>query len=322
MMVNERRRRGGRKKSIPARAAALLLPAAFCAAFFCDPERYAAKCFEGIALWAQCVLPALFPFMTACALLCGGLAGVTPAPIKKLCSALKLPPCAATCFALGAASGYPAGSRTVRQFFDDGLTDVAGARKLALLCTACGPVFAVATAGSMLGGAGAGVKLYAAHLAAVTLTALTYSLCTKPCGGGLPLPAVRKNVLEDSFYGTVKAALTAGAFIAFFYTAAAMAEDFYILYPLSRLLSLPLGSDAADALAHGLVEMTGGIAALARCGGKLALPLAGFTLTFGGACVLLQQLSFLSATGVKPAFFISFKFVQGLACFAILLISG
>lgn len=321
--IYKSRASAGDKKFSPGRAAAAILLALFCAAFFYDPERYAARCFEGIALWAQCVLPSLFPLMVVCALMTsGGLAGRAPKFLERACMAVKLPPCAAACFMLGTASGYPAGSRTVRQFADAHLVDDHGARKLALLCTACGPVFVIATAGNMFAGNASGIKLYIAHIVAVATTALAYSLCTKPCSGRLPELKGAENVLEAGFYGAVQSALTAGAFIAFFHTAAAMADDFYILFPIRALLSLPFGGETAAAFSRGLVEMTGGIAALAGCGGKFALPLAGFTLTFGGACVLAQQLSFLSGAGVRPAFFISFKFLQAALCFAILLLFG
>lgn len=209
----------------------------------------------------------------------------------------------------------------MREFYAAGLTDARGARKLAVLCTACGPIFAIATAGGMFGG-DAGIKLYAAHITSVLVTAVIFSLCTGKCSGGLPQLKRQENVLEASFYQGVKSALMAGAFIAFSYTMAAMAEDFYVLLPLNKFLSLFLSADVAAAFSRGLVEMTGGIASLAACGGKLPLALAGFSLTFGGACVLAQQLAYLTYANVRPAFFITAKFVQGLACFGLLLLIG
>ena len=63
---------GGRKGSAKRNIKSAFLLAAlvlFSAALIANPEKYIAKCAEGIALWAQCVLPALFPFMVVCALL-------------------------------------------------------------------------------------------------------------------------------------------------------------------------------------------------------------------------------------------------------------
>ncbi len=296
--------------------------AVFSAAIIAKPEVYIKHCAEGIALWAQCVLPSLFPFMVVCALLVNtGLTAKISSPLARACAAVKLPPCAAACFLMGASSGYPAGSRTVYMLYSSNLTDSAGAKKLALLCTTSGPLFMIGTVGANMFGSGAeGARLFAAHIIAVAATAVIISLTGRKSEGKLPQIKESKNVLEESFYGAVSAALTAGAFIAFFYTAAKVAQDLYILYPIEKLLSFAFGEEAAKAAASGLIEMTGGCAMLAASGSEFSLPLAGFTITFGGACVLLQQLAYLTKAGVKPANFILVKFIQGLLCFLLLLI--
>lgn len=294
----------------------------FSAALIARPERYIAKCLEGIMLWAQCVLPSLFPFMVVCAIMVNtGLAEKLSAPLKKVCGVFKLPQSAAICFLMSISSGYPAGSRTVSQFYASGACTKEGCAKLAYLCSTTGLLFAIGTVGAgMFGDGCAGAKLFVAHIFAVAVVSLIISLAGKRCGGAPPLASGRGDVLYESFYGSVSAALTAGAFIAFFYTAAAMAEDFYILYPTEKVLTIFMDENAAKATAAGLIEMTGGCAQLAASGSPLALPLAGFTVTFGGACVILQQLSFLTKTGVKPARFILVKFIQAVLCFFILLI--
>lgn len=296
--------------------------AAFTAAFLSDPERYTERCAEGIILWATAVLPSLFPFMVVCGILTGtGLAAKISSPLKRVARAVKLPPCAAVCFVMGATAGYPSGSRTVYEFRAAGYVNAEGAKKLACLCTACGPLFAISTVGAgMYGDAATGFKLYGAHIAAVAILALIFSLCGKGTDGYAPKVSLRGDGVYQSFYGAVRAALTAGAYIAFFYTAALMADDFYILYPLERLLRLVADGQTAEAFCRGLVEMTGGCAALARVGGTLALPMTGFLITFGGGCVICQQAGYLAKAGVKVAAFAAQKFAQGLLCFLILLI--
>ena len=293
------------------------------AALLYRPERYTAACAEGIALWAQCVLPSLFPFMIVCSVLVAtGAADGLSRPLERACGAIKLPPCAAICLILGATSGYPAGARTIAELYGQGATDTCGAKKLACICTACGPVFTIATVGAgMFGSAALGAKIFAAHLAAVVLSGVALSLAGKRCR-----PARRTikqntggNMLESCFWGAVKSSLSAGAFIAFFYTLAHIAADFYILYPAERLFALIFDEGTAKALACGLIEMTGGCAKLSAAESPLAPALAGFTLTFGGACVLCQQLSYLSRAGIRPCSFITIKFFQGALCFVLLL---
>lgn len=299
-----------------------ILLAAFTAAFLSAPERYTARCAEGIVLWATAVLPSLFPFMVVCGILTGtGLAAKISSPLKRAASAVKLPPCAAVCFVMGATAGYPSGSRTVYEFRAAGYASADGAKKLACLCTACGPLFAISTVGAgMYGDAAAGFKLYGAHIAAVAVLAIIFSLCGKRVDGYAPRVTLKSDAVYESFYGAVRAALTAGAYIAFFYTAALMAEDFYLLYPVEKLICLFTDEATAAAFCSGLVEMTGGCAALAKHRTGLSLPMTGFLMTFGGGCVLCQQYGYLARAGVKVTTFAAQKFAQGLLCFLILLI--
>lgn len=319
------KRRFSSKKILHNAAYALLTVVliAFTVALIARPERYIARCAEGIALWAQCVLPSLFPFMVVCAILINsGIAARAGAPFKRVCGVLKLPPCAGVCFIMGATSGYPAGSRAISQFYSAGALDKRGSFKLACLCTACSPIFLIGTVGeAMFSSPQAGSLLLIAHLISVAIPAMIISLAMPRCGGMLLPPQQNKNALQESFYGALTAALTAGAFIAFFYTAAQMAQDYYILYPVEKLLGLIFGEEQAAAAASGLIEMTGGCAALAKSGGEFPLPLAGFCVTFGGACVLAQQLAYLKACGVHALPFIAVKFLQGIICFFILLIA-
>ena len=316
--MNRQFRRAGR--AIKYILLALIL-AAFSAALIIRPERYIQQCFEGIALWAQCVLPSLFPFMVVCAILTNtGIAARASAPLSRAAGVLRLPPAAAACFVMSISSGYPAGSRTVSEFYSAGYVNAEGCKKLACLCSTSGPLFVIGTVGvKMFSSASAGFALFFAHAGAVLLCSLIFSLAGRPCGGGVPLARLRGDVLQESFYGAVSAALTAGAFIAFFYTAALMAQDFRLLYPVEKLICLFADEAVAKAVCAGLVEMTGGIALLAKSGSALAVPFAGFLITFGGACVLLQQLSYLTKAGIKPSVFIIHKFVQGAVCFLLLL---
>ena len=155
--------------------------AALSAALIANPEKYVPVCFEGIALWAQCVLPALFPFMVVCAILTNsGLADKISKPLARVCGALKLPPSAAIGFLMSITSGYPAGSRTVSRFYTSGLCDKEACEKLAFLCSTSGPVFLIGTVGAgMFGDGGIGAKIFAMHAISVVLVAVAISLFSK-----------------------------------------------------------------------------------------------------------------------------------------------
>ena len=287
------------------------------------PQRYLTVCLDGLCLWAECVLPSLFPFMVICLLLIKmGAPEVMSSPLKGLSRKLRLPECTAPLFLMSAVSGYPAGSRTVCEYYQSGKINAAQAKKLAPLCSACGPLFALGTVGGKaFGGGGAGVKLYLSCLLSVVVTSLIYcALCRDGEGRTeIKLPAEREqNALYSAFYGAVTASLVAGGFIAFFYTLSQIAADFHLLLPLQSVLTPMLGEELSKGVCLGVIEATGGSFALARAGGFFALPLAGFLITFGGASILLQQYCYLQICKVKAGFFVLFKLIQAVVCFALL----
>ncbi|MDE7300969.1 MAG: hypothetical protein K2N47_02240, partial [Clostridia bacterium] len=115
------------------------------------PERYVAVCFEGICLWAECVLPSLFPFMVITLLLSKlGAVQLAAKPFKKPAKIFKLPATAAPLFLMSLCSGYPAGSRILSEYYENGCLSKADCKKLAPLCSDCGPLFALGTVGVKL----------------------------------------------------------------------------------------------------------------------------------------------------------------------------
>ena len=200
-------------------AAAFTL-AAFAAILIAFPNRYLSVCFDGLCLWAECVLPSLFPFMVITLLLIKmGAAQAAAKPFTKLLNVFKLPAAAAPLFVMSVFSGYPAGSRILNEYCDLGLIDQKQAKKLAPLCSTCGPLFALGTVGvKAFGGNGAGVKLFCACIISVTLSSLIYSLFTKRAATGVKLKSAVKqtDALYSAFYGAVNASLVAGGFICFF----------------------------------------------------------------------------------------------------------
>lgn len=297
---------------------------AFAVMLACSPERYVPACFEGLALWAKCVAPALFPFMVITLLLIKtGGADMAARPLKRACSFLGLPPDGAVIFIMSVFSGYPAGSRIVYEYCEDGRISAGDAQKLAPICSTSGPLFLLGSVGqSMLGNKAQGAIIFAAHIISVLTIGLIICLCgrkkvrrEKPS----PLPsAAGGNILYNAFYSAVMSVLVAGGFICFFYTLSCAARDAGLLLFLEAPLTHLLG-EGADTFCYGLIEATGGCAGLAAHGGAFALPLMGFLITFGGCSIIAQQLCYLLKCGVKPLKFIGAKAAQGALCFVLLL---
>lgn len=286
------------------------------------PERYITCCFQGFAMWAECVLPSLFPFMVITLIFIKtGIAEKAALPLKRVTGAFKLPPAAAICFVISICSGYPAGAKAVAEFYESGCISASDCKKLAPLCSTSGPLFIIGSIGiKMLGDKGAGWKILIAHTVAVLGVGFLLSLTSKK---GQPSQyrraKVDENVLYNAFYGAIISVAVAGGFIAFFCVAAQIFTDFNVLLPLEKFLCLFTDSATTAAVCRGLIEATSGCRALAGTDGRLIIPFAGFLITFGGISILLQQLSYLLKAKVNPLYFIAVKAAQGILCFLILL---
>lgn len=287
------------------------------------PERYVPVCFDGLALWAKCVVPALFPFMVITLLFIKtGGAEVAARPFKRVCSFFGLPKEAAVIFIMSVFSGYPAGSRILCEYYEKRVITAETARKLAPLCSTSGPLFLLGSVGlNMFGDKAAGALVLAAHITSVFAVGLALCFAGRkkaPASAPPALDRAGENVLYDVFYSAVVSVAVAGGFICFFFTLSRAAENLNLLYPLELALNGALGAEAKP-FCYGLIEATGGCASLAAAGGRYALPLAGFLITFGGVSIIAQQLCYLMKCGVRPVKFISAKCAQGALCFALLL---
>ena len=287
------------------------------------PERYISCCLQGFIMWAECVLPSLFPFMVITLIMIkSGFAERVSLPLKKITGIFNLPPAAAVCLIISICSGYPAGAKCLLEFYENGSLTKGDMKKLSVLCSTSGPLFIIGSVGvRMLENKSAGWKILLAHFLSVIAVSLLISLLSKKeKREEIRRAPVSKNLLYDSFYGAVISVAVAGGFIAFFSVTARILSDFNFLIVFEKIIALFTDGQSARAASLGLIEATIGCKELSAADGKLTLPLSGFLITFGGASILLQQLAYLCKAGVKPLYFISIKFVQGIACFLILLL--
>ena len=326
--LSDRTRRFRRLYAVACAAALLLL-------LVLRPQRYAAACAEGIALWAKVVLPALFPFLVLTAWIArSGMADGLGRKLSPLLRRCGLPAASAGAFLLSIVSGYPVGSRVVADLQRRGEIGRADAEKLSILCSTSGPMFILGSVGSaMFGGGKAGAVLLSAHLFGVLAVALPVLLFRNRSAAAEPSPspaaqrsaarAIRapqarapSDTLGETVREAVLSVLCVGGFIALANVALCAAEDLLLLAPpraLAELCLCPFGAQAcAEGIVYGLIEATRGCAALAAAGAT-GLPFAAFAITFGGASILAQQLAFLRPVGVRAGRFIAVKAAQGCA---------
>lgn len=292
------------------------------------PQRYAAACAAGVALWAKTVLPTLFPFFVLTALLTKlGAAERLGARLAPLTGKCGLPGCAAYVFLLSILSGYPVGSRAIADLSRAGALTPQEATRTSALCSTSGPMFLLGSVGGvMFRDPLAGAILLASHLLAVLLVCLVCVPFLRTPTSSQSIPVARPdtdNALYLSVHGSVLSILCVGGFIAVFCVLLQAFDDLHLLRPLQTAITYiltPLGAEtAAEPFTFGLFEATRGCMGLAQSQTLLALPLCAFIVTFGGACILAQQLGYLKQAGVRSMPFIAIKTVQAFAAFWICL---
>ena len=286
------------------------------------PQRYAECCLRGFLTWATCVLPSLFPFMIITLLFIKlGFSQKIAKPFARLAKLVNLSPVALSCAVMSIATGYPAGSKMIKEYYDGKAITESDAQKMSVLCATAGPTFVIGGVGAnVFGDASVGLKIYLIHALSSVIIALIFSVKSKDSAKNrLFLPERSQNALYDAFYGAVISVAVAGGFIAFFSCVAQIAQDFNLLFPVEFLLCPLLDSDGARAFAMGLVELTGGCKALASANTTLAVPLCTFLISMGGSSVVAQQVCYLRPCKVKIKSFLYVKFLQSAVAFLIAL---
>jgi sporulation integral membrane protein YlbJ len=293
-----------------------------CFALVIYPERYVSACLTGFVMWAECVLPSLFPFTIVTLLFVKtGFIDRASLPLRRVSGIFNLPPSAGLCFLVSILSGYPTGARLLLEMYEGGTLTRGDVQKLAPLCSTSGPLFILGTVGyKMLNSKSYGFALLLCHTLSVISISLIFALLSKREKYTTPKKVMPdSNILYNTFYSGVISVAVAGGFIAFFSMLGQILSDFNIFYPLEKLLYLFLGDNALPFL-NGLIEVTSGSMMLSKTGSPIALPLIGFLVTFGGACILCQQLAYLKKAKISTIKFLSVKFLQATVCLILLLL--
>ena len=274
--------------------------------FLLFPARYAKSVRDGISLWAVSVLPATLPFLFLTTLL-------TELDLFKKVTKLFAPPArglfrisgeGAMAGLLSMTSGYPVGAKTVSELALRGRISEEEKFRVVCLSTTSGPAFLVGVVGSgMFLSPAVGWILYLSHLLGVGLVCFLLRFTAKPVAVRPYLQEASPPVtLGEALSGSVLSVLTVGGAIAIFYAFGQMIADMGAFFSLPPLI---------EAVVRGLLEMTTGCALLAKMPSAFSIALCAFLVTFGGLCVLVQQLTFLSRIHIPALPFLLIKALQG-----------
>lgn len=288
------------------------LPALLALALFLyAPARYAACVREGVSLWAVSVLPSVFPFLFLTAILSD--MRVFRAFSRRISPfferVFNISGTGGGILLLSVLSGYPVGARTVADCSARGALAKEELFRLSCLCSTTGPVFlAGVVGGAMFSDPRLGWLMLLCHLCAVLGVGLVLRIRTPRIRVQTPPPAAQNGKgIFDVVYGAIVSVLCVGGSIALFACFSQMSVDLLHLDP----------NGLPAALVRGLMEMTTGCSLLSAETTPLSLSLCCFFVTFGGMCVLMQQLTYLAPLGVNSLKFILVKLIQGVLAAAL-----
>lgn len=310
---------------------------ALCLIVFSKNNLIAAK--NGLNLWANNVVPSLFPFFVITELLSytnvihyiGKLFDKVMRPI------FKVPGECAYAFFIGLISGYPTGGKIVSSMREQGLcTKDEGDRMLAFTNNS-GPLFIISCVGiSMFGDTKTGFLLLATHiLSAITVGIILGKISAKNNNSGYSLStkAVHNlnttetitisnlgKILGKSIQNAITTVLAIGGFIVTFSVFLSILNSCNILDYLGKLLYpifnlLKLDSNFCKPVLSGIIELTNGVNQVSSIPVKELsqnVILCAFLLGFGGFSVLFQVYSMLMKTDLSMKKYFFGKLLQGL----------
>ena len=271
-----------------------LLFVLFATLFLSAPTVFMQSFLKGLAVWAQNVLPALFPFavLTPLAL------KFFPETKRSLCAKL-FGVRADGAYLASLLCGYPVGAKAVSESNLDEET----CTQMCSFCSSASPVFVIVTVGGLLGSDAATAVLVVSHLLSTLLNGLLYRTkrnCHAKSDGAKPFTS---RDVGNALTSAVLSVLLVGGLIALF---------FMLIDMTNSLLPQSVGKTAALGFAFGLLEMTSGVISVCEtCETFAATVLCCFLISFGGTCVFAQSMTFLAKRNVKPLKFLQMKATQG-----------
>ena len=275
---------------------------------------------SGLSLWANSVVPSLFPFLVATELL--SYTNVVNFISKKLDRLMRpifnMPGASAYPLILGMLSGYPVGAKTVCQIYKEGLCTKREAELMLAYTNNSGPLFIIGTVGiSMFGSSTIGLILLFTHILASLSVGIIFG---KKIGNKYKelnkdyVKVTYKNVsfsnlgevLSNSIINSIKTVLMIGGFVVIFSVIISILKNSGILNLLANILS-PFfsNSDFISGTLSGIIELTNGLYAICNIHVKAIstnILICSFLLGFGGFSVMLQILSVVSKEklSIKP----------------------
>ena len=292
----------------------LFLLFTICLLIFSNSNLIATK--SGISLWANSVVPSLFPFLVATELL--SYTNIVNFIGQKLDRFMKpifhVPGISAYPFVLGMISGYPVGAKTVCQIYKEGLCTKKEAEIMLAYTNNSGPLFIVGTVGiSMFGSTTIGLILLFTHVLASISVGIILGKFIKNDNVAIQNRIIKNKrktitfsslgeVLGNSILSSIKTVLMIGGFVVIFSVIISILKNSGLLNFISSIFG---NSEFISGIITGLLELTNGLNNISNIHVKaisVNILISAFLLGFAGLSIMLQILSVVSKEklSIKP----------------------
>lgn len=304
-----------------------------CLLLFSSSNFPAAK--KGLTLWANSVVPSLFPFFVATELL-----SKTEAPylLGKLLGGIMKPLFnirgeGSFALIMGVISGYPVGAKIATNFRQNNVCSKEECERILSFTNNSGPLFIVGTVGiSMFGSSSIGFLLLLTHFLGALTVGIIFRFWKKNSysftSNSNKSSASNKNInlynlgeiLSNIIINSISTILVIGGFIVLFSVIISILNASNLL-PIIEKIFTPLfnliyiSPKFIAPLFTGLFEITNGIFSIASIHIKaisINIILSSFLLGLGGICILFQVLSIVSKSDLSIKPYIYGKILHGI----------
>lgn len=263
-------------------------------------------------IWFNTLIPSIFPFIIISSLLINyGFIDILSYIFGPLVEHIfYLPKEAAYAIIISFFTGFPTGSKYVRDLLENNIIDEEEANHLIMFTSYSNPLFVISGIGeAMLGNKEIGIIIFTMHVISGLLVGLIFRKKRRR--------KVSKNisnnkesfitVLINSINNAFKILLNMLGIIIFFLIVISMFDNIF-------------SNNLFTAIIKGLLEMTTGINNLVKMNinNRFKASLIGFFLSFSGICVHFQTKSIIDGTKIQYKKYLIARILHALLCFILI----
>ena len=308
---------------------------------------------KGITLWANNVVPSLFPFFVAVELLKRtNLIYFLSIKLDKYMKPIfNLPGVASFPFVMGLISGYPVGAKIVSDLYSNKLCTQKEAERMLAFTNNSGPLFIIGTVGcSFYSNTSIGILLLISHILSSICVGIILGIISRIKSATNKFTANSRQsasvnnfssllqddikiadlggILGSAIVSAIKSILMIGGFVTIFSVILSILNNTKILTIISYFISniFHINPDYIVGLLTGFLEFTNGLYKISTINNKMLsinLILSSFIIGFGGISVTLQVLNIISKNKLSIKTYIFGKLLHGTisALFTFLILS-